>query len=614
MMRRLVLYHLLVPSLVVQGLRRGPQSAQARPDNDDTTNDEVTCKLEEQVFLTSHRGEHLTNTMPMVVGLSSDTGDYQKWTIADAEEGELYLTSFRNRHLGVNLGIVHTNGWRGVNEKWTMSSAGEGKVFITSRFGKQLEDRDGSLKFTSDKGESQAWTITTMTGEVACDTPFRGTTPAPSPRPTSAPQPTPSEPTTSEPTPQPTPSEPTTSEPTTPAPTTAPAPPPRRRYWTRRRTRRRAPTPAPTTTPAPPPRRRYWTRRRTRRRAPTPAPTPVPTPGPTGECTLPLPDWLYTRVAKIVDDTIATALAMADPLPLELRDTQMEQNLLFCTLTVNASTTNTISGMSGGSIQGMQCLNNVCEEEDSDKNCIKNKVTLGSKLSFPTMHGEGTDRSIWTCNDELPLREVHFSYDIVDTVFALQLELEITYEGMMRTPTAKILELSDINTKVGTVDNHHCEHASGFNPILIDPALKMFCKPMLNLAVGFFRNLYFPIVDKSLSVLVNAIVKPKDDEMSGRDSSWNTAALMDMAIKYGAYTIAGCLACCCLCCTVMMRRRQPGEPREVIRIVHVPVVEGESLNQGSAITSSSQQTEDSLASRGFFSSPFSAPSAPAPTS
>jgi len=547
-------------ALLPQGeaLRKGVSGGQGSLERAAATNDTAvtSCLVGEEVFLTASSGDNLGNTYPAVVGLSDSTSDYQKWTFEETEEeGKYLLRSFRNRYMGVNLGIVHTLIGHGPNEIWTMTPAGEGKVFITSSGDKQLVPRGGAVKLSQERGEAESWTVATMKGEVACNSPVRQ--PGPEPNPAPSPQPTPEptqEPTpelTLEPTPAPTPVP-------TPVPTSVPtpAPPPRRRYWTRRRSRRRAtttPAPTPVPTPAPPPRRRYWTRRRSRRRAPTPAPTPEPNGPDDGDCPIEMPEWFVGRVGSAISAVVVKGLAKRDPFVLPIRDQEFEKNLGVCYLKVNASTVHNLYGFSEAKINGLRCLKNECQKEYANGGCEEIKVLMGFDLAFPVLKGEGIDESQWTCGDLLPQRKINFNYDIIDTTLAVRLDIIITYHGYLSSPKAKVENVEQFAFAVGEMTNHECRGESGLG--LLDPVLRVVCVPMLTIGKAAVANVYLPIVARTLGRLVKIVVEPATEQLD--------RVGMLAGANFGGY---GVLIVIILGCGVWRRRE---------RVVHVPVVEGE---------------------------------------
>merc|ERR1712054_277859 len=54
--------------------------------------DKFGCVLGKELLITSHRGQQLED-MFGTVGLRGDTGEWQKWTVSDAENGKVFLKS-----------------------------------------------------------------------------------------------------------------------------------------------------------------------------------------------------------------------------------------------------------------------------------------------------------------------------------------------------------------------------------------------------------------------------------------------------------------------------------------------------------------------------------------
>lgn len=238
---------------------------------------------------------------------------------------------------------------------------------------------------------------------------------------------------------------------------------------------------------------------------------------------------------------MASALKENDPLRLQLRETELEQNLGFCYLKVNATTAHNLYGLEDAEISGFRCIRNECLAEDEYGECIEIKVEMGFDMRFLVLHGKGIDESIWTCGDELPVREIKFSYNIIDTQISVRLELLITYEGILQTPRAKVIDVSKFSTGIGMMTNHHCESTSGLN--MVDPILRVFCKPMLELAKTVLNNLYLPMVGHVLSVLISVSVEPATDQL-------------DRMLKLSGANVAGyAVLCVIICCLVVRVRR-----------------------------------------------------------
>jgi len=262
-----------------------------------------------------------------------------------------------------------------------------------------------------------------------------------------------------------------------------------------------------------------------------------------------VPQWLLDGADNLVGSTLRTALAQADPLPLMLRDTKLEQDFGICKLQLNGSTLNTIIGMSSVSVSRFQCVSSECLQTGPE-GCIAHRIKLESNLDFSLLRGQGHDNSTWQCGTQLPKWQVDFSYDLIDTNFRVGFVFDLTYEGILQTPTAKVLEVSDLVTDLGTMINHQCRDTSELPPEVVEPMLRVFCRPALELIGGVFRNLYFPLVDHTLQVVVNAVLTPKDG-----DGAFPTQPLSD-TILFGSLWGVGLVVLCC-CCFVWPRAQQP---------------------------------------------------------
>jgi hypothetical protein len=127
----------------------------------------TSCKMHETVYISGHSWNQLQDGNGHI-GLSPNSQEWEQWTITDAGDDKVFLTSYHNKNLQDSNGYVgaspNKQGW----EKWEITPAGNGKVFITSHRGEQLSDKQGAVGMANRKGNSESWTITDANGAPAC--------------------------------------------------------------------------------------------------------------------------------------------------------------------------------------------------------------------------------------------------------------------------------------------------------------------------------------------------------------------------------------------------------------------------------------------------------------
>jgi len=102
------------------------------------------------------------------LGMHSDRGAWQKWTVSDAGGGKFFFTSHRGYQLEDRNGRLGFSSDKGDWQKWTVSDAGGGKHYIRSHRGQQLEDRNGRFGLHGDRGAYQQWYVKLGNGANSC--------------------------------------------------------------------------------------------------------------------------------------------------------------------------------------------------------------------------------------------------------------------------------------------------------------------------------------------------------------------------------------------------------------------------------------------------------------
>jgi hypothetical protein len=135
-----------------------------------------TCSFGEQVFISSHRGRQLhdgngDDTWHHHVKFSSNKLGWEKWTLSDAGDGKVFITSFRGKQLCDKYGNIKLTSNKLKWEKWTLGDAGGGKVFITTHRYQHLQDFHGEAKLSFNPDNWEKFTIVDMDGNNVCNVP-----------------------------------------------------------------------------------------------------------------------------------------------------------------------------------------------------------------------------------------------------------------------------------------------------------------------------------------------------------------------------------------------------------------------------------------------------------
>jgi len=142
----------------------------AAPTPGATVAPKLGCSLDVPLVISSHREALLGAGLTL-----KDAGEHpssKHWTMADAGQGEVYLTGADGKQLGVDEdGELAESSEKGDVQKWKIMNGGLGKVFIEHQSGGYLQDFRGELKLTDTADEWEKWTISPGDGVDACHFP-----------------------------------------------------------------------------------------------------------------------------------------------------------------------------------------------------------------------------------------------------------------------------------------------------------------------------------------------------------------------------------------------------------------------------------------------------------
>lgn len=134
----------------------------------------IECTMGIRVFITSRRNLQLQDIDGFVGMEAYDYVDQHDatsyWTISDAGDGSVFITSHRTAYLTDLSGTAHLSSENGESQKWIISDAGSGEVFITSYRSVQLKNRGvfDSVGVEIEWGSWQKWNISTTSWHPAC--------------------------------------------------------------------------------------------------------------------------------------------------------------------------------------------------------------------------------------------------------------------------------------------------------------------------------------------------------------------------------------------------------------------------------------------------------------
>jgi len=181
-----VLFFLVAVSLPAHGfrqLKKHRKLAHEEQFNDElATTAALQCTLGQPVLFTSIRGQQLEERRGNV-GMSGDTGSYQKWVLTSAGSGRVFITSRLGKQLEDRSGRIGLSSDKGSVQQWTVSSAPDSMAYLTSRDGNNLQDSSGSVSLSRDLGSTKKWSITLENGRAACSGGSSPPSPVPSPQP-----------------------------------------------------------------------------------------------------------------------------------------------------------------------------------------------------------------------------------------------------------------------------------------------------------------------------------------------------------------------------------------------------------------------------------------------
>ena len=107
------------------------------------------------------------------LGLNSDVGSWQQWSITQQVNGKFLITSHFGNQLEDNQGALGLSQAAGDWQQWTIDENGVGKYLVTSYFGRQLSVKNHNeiqLSTTTQYGKER-WAVEAASdGKEACRT------------------------------------------------------------------------------------------------------------------------------------------------------------------------------------------------------------------------------------------------------------------------------------------------------------------------------------------------------------------------------------------------------------------------------------------------------------
>lgn len=206
-----------------------------------------------------------------------------------------------------------------------------------------------------------------------------------------------------------------------------------------------------------------------------------------------VPSWILDAMRVVLNTALQLALRQNDPWNLNLRDTNLEQDLWFCTLKVIASTDMNVTGLSTVQNTDFSCLESECLNSNW-AGCSQYKHTLRSAIAIGPLTVGGTDESVWECGTALPQRLMGFSYELHD--YGINAEFKV--DQTVFPPNATITEVSNIDSVLGEPRNIRCN--------VQDVELGWMCEPMMEMMSSLIQDSLKPVIDRVLLELVNHLL------------------------------------------------------------------------------------------------------------
>jgi hypothetical protein len=100
------------------------------------------CAFGEKMLIKSYQGQQLQDFSGGVGVYNDSTGMEKEWTIEDAGDNKVFITSHRKQHLEDRGGVIGVHEDSGDWQKWSITDAGDDKVFLTSHRDEQLFPED----------------------------------------------------------------------------------------------------------------------------------------------------------------------------------------------------------------------------------------------------------------------------------------------------------------------------------------------------------------------------------------------------------------------------------------------------------------------------------------
>jgi len=206
-----------------------------------------------------------------------------------------------------------------------------------------------------------------------------------------------------------------------------------------------------------------------------------------------VPGWILDAMRVVLNTALELVLRQNDPWNLNFRDTNLEQDLWFCTLKVIASTDMKVTGLSTIQNTDFSCLESECLNSNW-AGCSQYKHTLRTAIGIGPLTVNGTDESVWECGTALPQRRMGFSYELHD--YGINAEFKV--DQTVFPPNATITEVSNIDSVLGTPRNIQCN--------VQDVELGWMCEPMMEMMSSLIQDSLKPVIDRVLLELVNYLL------------------------------------------------------------------------------------------------------------
>jgi len=238
---------------------------------------------------------------------------------------------------------------------------------------------------------------------------------------------------------------------------------------------------------------------RKRRDAIKKAPVPAMSAAVSDPASCSVPGWVFDAMRLVLNTALELVLKTMDPYNMQFRDTNLEQDLWFCTLKIIASTDLNVAGLSSLQMPAFNCLESECLNS-TWAGCNHYRHDLQANVGIGPITVNGTDQSVWECGTALPQRRMGFSYELHDYGINAQFKVD----QKVFPPDATILEVSSIDSVMGEPRNIQCN--------VQDVELGWMCGPMMEMITNLVQDNLKPVIDNVLLLLVNRLLNPPEGE------------------------------------------------------------------------------------------------------